>query len=75
LALRERDQILLTATASFLIAKTKYMSHGHHTTWQARSQGGGAMGAIAPPNSESSTNNFQVNQALMCKPKKCVSAN
>jgi len=33
---------------------------------QARSRGGGngAMGAIAPPNSESSTKNFQYDQAF-----------
>jgi len=32
LALRDIDQIL-TAAASFLIIKTKYLSRGNHTTW------------------------------------------
>jgi len=30
----EIDQILLTATASFLIKKIKYLSRSDHTTWK-----------------------------------------
>jgi len=49
-------------------------SENQDHTSQARSQGG-AIGAIAPPIPKVALAIFGLIKLLMCKPKKCVSAN